>query len=226
MSNAEAKRALEENPLNHPIPTEYECGRHLRTDPHVYVFDEFIKDDEIESILKTADGKLGRAKVTMEAGASLSEGRTGSNCWIPHAATPAIKRLADRISGVVGMKLEHAEDFQVIYYGDSQQYRAHYDTWETTKEGGRKALEVGGQRLVTCLLYLNTVAEGGGTGFPKLNLEVRAVKGRMVVFHNCYEGTRVRHQESLHGGLPVVEGEKYAVNLWFRERKFQHERRR
>jgi prolyl 4-hydroxylase len=75
----------------------------------------------------------------------------------------------------------------------------------------------GGQRLVTCLMYLNDVAVGGGTTFPKLNLEVSARKGSMLVFYNCYRDSTLRHPDSLHGGLPVQRDEKWACNLWFRE---------
>ena len=79
----------------------------------------------------------------------------------------------------------------------------------------------GGQRMVTCLLYLNDVEEGGGTPFPNLDMEIRAKKGRMVLFHNCHEGSTVRHPDSLHGGMPVLKGEKWACNLWFRELEYQ-----
>ena len=39
----------------------------------------------------------------------------------------------------------------------------------------------------------------------------------MVVFHNCIEGTTEINPDALHAGSPVVSGEKWAVNLWFRE---------
>jgi hypothetical protein len=60
-----------------------------------------------------------------------------------------------------------------------------------------------------------------GTGFPNLDLEVRARKGRMVIFHNCLTKTNIKHPNSLHGGLPVIKGEKWACNLWFRESPYQ-----
>lgn len=75
--------------------------------------------------------------------------------------------------------------------------------------------------MVTCLLYLNDVAEGGGTAFPNLDMEIRPKKGRMLLFHNCHQGSTVIHPDSLHGGLPVLKGEKWACNFWFRELVFQ-----
>src|SRR5690606_31092572 len=86
---------------------------------------------------------------------------------------------------------------------------------------GQRCMARGGQRLITCLLYLNDVERGGATGFPSLDLTIKARKGRLLLFHNCYPGTNQRHPDSLHGGLPVEKGEKWACNFWFREGLYQ-----
>ncbi|MFI1461498.1 prolyl hydroxylase family protein [Nocardia carnea] len=114
--------------------------------------------------------------------------------------------------------MSNAESFQVLHYGPGQQYRPHYDAWRAGSRKAERCLARGGQRLVTALLYLNEVASGGSTSFPELGIEVRAVPGRMVLFHNCHTGTNRVHERSLHGGMPVEQGEKWAANLWFRER--------
>ncbi|GIT62213.1 MAG: hypothetical protein Ct9H300mP20_20400 [Gammaproteobacteria bacterium] len=43
--------------------------------------------------------------------------------------------------------------------------------------------------------------------------------GKIVVFHLCKKGTVETHPNALHGAMPVIEGEKWAFNLWFRNRK-------
>lgn len=73
----------------------------------------------------------------------------------------------------------------------------------------------GDQRMVTCLLYLSDMEEGGGTAFPNLDMEIRAKKGRMVLFHNCQEGSTDPHPDSLHAGLAILKGEKWACDFWF-----------
>ena len=75
--------------------------------------------------------------------------------------------------------------------------------------------------MVTCLLYLNDLEDGGRTSFPILGMEIGAKKGRMVQFHNCHEGSTARHRDSLHGGMPVLKGGKWACNFWFRELMYQ-----
>ena len=68
-----------------------------------------------------------------------------------------------------------------------------------------------GNRMVTALFYLSDVKAGGGTGFSNLKMEVQAETGKLLVFHNCYEGTCQVHPDSVHAGLPVIEGDKWAV---------------
>ena len=50
-----------------------------------------------------------------------------------------------------------------------------------------------------------------------MNVSVKPNKGDVVVFHNCIEGTTEINPDALHAGSPVISGEKWAVNLWFRE---------
>ena len=126
--------------------------------------------------------------------------------------------IAQRISTLVDIPLENAEAFQVIYYGVSQEYRQHYDGWvRDGSERSRRNMKYGGQRMITALCYLNTVEEGGGTNFPLVKQNFNSEKGNILFFHNVYDGTNKRHTLSEHAGMPVIEGEKWAFNLWFRE---------
>ena len=62
------------------------------------------------------------------------------------------------------MPLERAESFQVIYYGVTQEYRPHYDSWEHNgSEKTLRCMKYGGARIKTALCYLNDVKKGGGT---------------------------------------------------------------
>ena len=174
----------------------------------------------MNSLLAAGEDKLNQAYVSGDKGGEESKRRSGKNCWVPHDYDDNTKSLAEKISRLVDIPLENAESFQIIYYGKTQEYAPHFDAWKLESERGKRCMKRGGQRLVTCLLYLNTVPEGGGTCFPKLGIEVPAVRGNMVVFHNCLAGSTQRHEKSLHGGTPVILGEKWACNLWFREKSY------
>lgn len=199
---------------------EYPIGEKLNREPLVQVVDNFLSDEEIESVLAVGAQRLGPAKVTLDEGDMPSEARTGRNCWITHDENTVVQKLCDRLSELVGVPLSQAESLQLIHYSENQEYGPHFDSWRPDTEAGRRSMTMGGQRLVTCLLYLNDVEEGGGTTFPKLNLTVEAKRGRMVLFHNCFTDSINQHPYSLHGGMPVIKGEKWACNLWFRERDY------
>ena len=98
---------------------------------------------------------------------------------------------------------------------------AHFDSFDYETDDGKTNWEPGGQRMITVIAYLNDVEEGGETGFPELGIDIPPKKGDAVVFHNTLPidaGAHPKiHPRSLHGGMPVLKGEKWMVNLWFRE---------
>ena len=197
-----------------PIPSE---GKTLHTEPLIHVMDDVLSQEECAHIISVAEPHMKRGVVSSAEGGVESAGRTGSVHWVKHNTTPIVQGIIDRISTIVGVPTSHAESLQVIYYGETQQYKPHFDAYDLNSESGKRCTANGGQRLVTALIYLNDVQGGGGTIFPKAEQQVSSSQGRMVVFHNCYEGTNERHPHSLHGGMPVEAGEKWACNLWYRE---------
>ena len=196
----------------------------LYTDPLIYTIDNYLTDEECGHFIKLGEGNIKRALVSGAIKGFESKGRSGGNYWIPHNTDEITKRVAMKISQLIGVPLENAESFQLIHYSVSQEYRQHYDGWVIDKndtEGYQKArrnMKWGGQRMWTGLVYLNDVSKGGGTKFTKLDITSNAKKGKILVFANTYEGSTVRHALSEHAGLPVEEGVKWAFNLWFREK--------
>ena len=218
-----------------------DCYRTCASDPDpvVATFDGVISPEECAAVIALAQPKMSRAGVTTDdgRGGRQSSGRTNDSTWLPHDCSPTMWKVVQRISDLVGIPSENAEDVQVIHYTDGQEYRKHWDAYNPLNERGRRATASGGNRLITALAYLSEVEEGGGTGFINLRMEVDARAGRLLVFHNCYPGTRTLHVDSNHAGLPVVsvsprrsarlsaalsplssplcqQGDKWAFNLW------------
>lgn len=189
----------------------------IHQDPLLCSIDDFVTDQEAAHLIEAAKDKLAQALVSSAKSGVKSAGRTGMNCWLPHTHDPTVKALVQRVCDLVKLPASHAESIQMIYYGETQQYKPHFDAWDPSTDRGQRCMAKGGQRILTCLMYLNTPEQGGATTFPKLECEVQAVKGRMVIFHNCHKNTIERHPHSLHGGMPVLAGDKWACNLWFRD---------
>ena len=191
----------------------------LHQEPYVATCKNIISEQECQHFIEISRGSLKRSLVSDSKKGFFSDGRTSSNTWIKHDHDQITKNVGERIANIVRMPLENAESFQVIYYGVSQEYKQHYDSW--IHDGSEKTLRCmkwGGARVKTALCYLNDVLKGGGTKMTKLNITVPAVKGTMLVFQNTISNNNHdRHELSEHAGLPVEEGEKFAFNLWFRE---------
>ena len=116
-----------------------------------------------------------------------------------------------RIARIAGLPASHAEPLGVLRYGPGQEYRPHYDYYSDDRHEA--------QRVSTVFVYLNDVAEGGGTDFPRLGVRVDPERGKAVKFLNCDAGGKP-NPETLHAGLPVIRGEKWLATLWFWDRPF------
>lgn len=197
--------------------TKLDIGKQLYDLPEIYVVDDFISDDHCEHIINLAKLHLKRAVVSAASSGVESAGRTGSVHWIKHDTTPAVQEVVEKVSKLVEIPRSHAESLQVIYYDQTQQYKPHFDAYDMETSTGKRCTANGGQRLLTALLYLNDVEQGGNTVFPKIKQFVAPRKGRITIFKNCYSDTNKRHPFSLHAGEPVAAGHKWACNLWFRE---------
>jgi len=197
----------------------YDIGRQLADDPVVVVVDDFVTEAECKHVINQARRDMGSAKVTRDGTYQASAGRTGEVAWVKHGHTPIVRGLVKRVSELVAIPVSHAESLQVVHYGETQEYRPHHDAWDLSTANGKERTAASGQRLITALMYLNEVDAGGATEFPGLKIQIEPVPGRMALFHNTSESGDL-HRKSLHGGLPVVGGEKWVANLWFRERPY------
>ena len=170
--------------------------------------DGVVTPEECQSIIEHSESKLERSTVASSEGLVPDKDRTSHGVFLPHTDFPEI---CERISEITAMPLERAEPMNVLRYTKAQEYKPHYDGLDG------EYLENGGQRLLTCLVYLNN-AVGGGTAFPKLNIIVGSIGGRLLMFGNVDQDNKP-HELSLHQGLPPHEGEKWVMTLWFRETK-------
>ncbi|SBS31137.1 Tubulin-tyrosine ligase family protein [Marinomonas aquimarina] len=201
-----------------PIKKTYSDTHVLHDAPFVGYRDGVVSAEECDYLIALATGKTQRAKVSLDDDSDITPGRSGSNCWLRYAEDDTVRKIGERIAGMVGIPLENAEAMQVIHYGVDQEYRSHYDAYDLTTVRGQRCCRMGGQRLVTALVYLNDIASGGATRFANLNTEVQAKKGRMALFNNVGEDYNHPHPDSLHAGTPVLAGEKWAFNIWFHAR--------
>ena len=187
------------------------------SDPIIYVVDDFISEDECQEFINCSKDKLQPATVVGLKEELKLKDRTNEFAWLEHHANESIHEVSKRLSILVQMPIRNAEMFQVVHYESGTEYKPHFDSFDQSTELGKKYWEPGGQRMITALIYLNDVADGGATYFPELNISINPKKGNVLVFHNTISETTNINPRSLHAGMPVTSGEKWAANLWFRE---------
>ena len=129
----------------------------------------------------------------------------------------AIRR---RVEEIAGIPEKNGEAIQVLHYSIGAEYKPHYDFFDPKTPGGLLHYKRGGQRIATLLIYLHTAEEGGETVFPKAQLVVKAIKGKAILFYNV-DRQGNPDPRSLHGGAPVIAGEKWVATLWLREGEFR-----
>lgn len=189
--------------------------------PILYVVNDFLSNIECDAFIDASKGKLKPSTVISSNKQIQHNSRTSQNCWIQHDANDIVHEVSKRLSILVQMPIRNAEQYQLVHYKKGAEYKPHYDAFDYDTREGKNNWEPGGQRMITVIAYLNDVICGGETGFPKLDVNISPKKGDVVVFHNTIpdysEAFPKINPRSLHGGMPVIKGEKWMINLWFRE---------
>ncbi len=187
--------------------------------PRVTVLGGFLSDAECEALMALAEPRLTRSETVDNGtgGSEVNAARTSDGMFFERGEAAVIQRIEQRIAHLVNWPLDHGEGLQVLRYRPGAEYRPHHDYFDPAHAGSKTILARGGQRVATLVMYLNTPAGGGATTFPDAGLEVLPLRGNAVYFsydraHPC-TGT-------LHGGAPVLAGEKWVATKWLRQGVF------
>ncbi|WP_235205692.1 2OG-Fe(II) oxygenase, partial [Cupriavidus sp. SK-4] len=185
---------------------------------------QLLTDDECDALVALSRGRLARSPVVNPdtGDENLIDARTSMGAMFQVAEHALIARIEARIAAVTGVPAEHGEGLQILNYKPGGEYQPHFDYFNPQRPGEARQLSVGGQRIATLVIYLNTPEAGGATAFPRVGLEVAPVKGNAVYFSYLLpDGTL--DERTLHAGLPVASGEKWIATKWLRERPYRSE---
>jgi prolyl 4-hydroxylase len=188
--------------------------------PRVIVFGNLLSDDECEGLIAAARERLARSLTveTKTGGEVLNIDRTSDGMFFERGENAIVSRLESRLAALLRWPIEFGEGLQILRYAPGAQYRPHYDYFDPVEPGTPVILKRGGQRVATLVMYLQSPEQGGATTFPDVGLEVGPVRGTGVFFSYDRPDPATR---TLHGGAPVLAGEKWVATKWLREREFK-----
>lgn len=187
--------------------------------PRVIVFGNVLDPEECQAIIDAAQPRMARSETVAEAseGSEVNAARTSRGMFFERGEVEVVARLERRIAALVNWPVENGEGLQVLNYQPGAEYQPHYDYFDTKHASTAAILKRGGQRVGTFLVYLNTPTRGGATTFPDVKLAVKPVQGQGVFFSYDKPDPSTL---SLHGGAPVLEGEKWVCTKWLRQGRF------
>ena len=189
--------------------------------PQVIVFGDVLSADECAEMIERSSHRLKRSTtVNPETGQEdVIRNRTSEGIWYQRGEDAFIEKMDRRISSLMNWPVENGEGLQILHYGTTGEYRPHFDYFPPDQPGSAVHTAQGGQRVSTLVIYLNDVPDGGETIFPEAGMSVAAVKGGAVYFRYM-NGQRQLDPLTLHGGAPVLGGDKWIMTKWMRERAY------
>lgn len=195
----------------------------ISTQPRIYYIRNFLSSEECDHIIDLARPQLTRSSVIDDksGGTKIDPARTSQGMFFEQFPKDSLlKEIDKRVVALTLIPLENTEAIQVLQYKTGAEFKPHWDYFDPSTVGGIENLKRGGQRVATLILYLNTPQKGGETVFPKIDKKVKAEKGNAVLFYNCTPDGNV-DPLTMHGGAPVVKGEKWIATKWFHAGPFR-----
>lgn len=129
-----------------------------------------------------------------------------------------INKIKLKISEYSNLPVDNQELLTLIKYSPGQYFKPHLDAFHEYDEFEIEDA-LGGQRLKTFIICLKSSQSGGETKFDKLNKSVKLSNGQCIWWNNVDEFGNV-YTESLHSGETPIDGDKWILTCWIRERKY------
>ena len=200
----------------------------ISSDPFICVIDDFLTENECDELVAMAQKKGMSPSIVGEAKEIKPETRSSKTTFFNVAENDIVNQIEKKVKILTQIPIDHGEKLQVSHYPTGGFFNQHYDFPKALLHP-QNLYPFKQERIITVLIYLNTVEEGGETVFPKLKFAVIPQKGRALLWYNCKKmglpssdqkdlwniPTNLNYSDLvLHGGKPVLSGEKWIATKW------------
>ncbi|EME87641.1 uncharacterized protein MYCFIDRAFT_26183 [Pseudocercospora fijiensis CIRAD86] len=223
-------RAKVEN-LVYPSKT-LKCERHdysthiFSTSPLVIYVEGFLSGEEAEHLVALSEDRWNVSTVVNQGVEGIDDKvRKSEKASIPR--DHVVQCIEQRALSFQGWpKDTFIERLWTQRYNVSGHYSLHYDWASSTKTS---------RRVSSFMVYAKDECRGGGTNFPRLErpkderwcengfvecgvesgegVTFKAKKGAAVFWMN-FDAEGRGYKETIHAGMPVLEGQKIGLNIW------------
>ncbi|CAN4109802.1 unnamed protein product [Withania somnifera] len=204
-------------------------------EPRAVVYHNFLSKEECEYLINLGKPHMKKSSVVDSATGKSTDSRvrTSSGTFLDRGQDKVVRTIEKRIADFTFIPVEHGEGLQILHYEVGQKYEPHYDYFSD-----KFNTQHGGQRIATVLMYLSDVEEGGETVFPaakgnfsavpwwnelsecgKGGLSVKPKMGDALLFWSMKPDATL-DPSSLHGGCPVIKGNKWSSTKWMRVHEY------
>lgn len=182
----------------------------------VTIIDNVLTEFECKRLIELGSKTFQKAGTL---GKKIDGYRVAEGSWL-REKDELVDKVKNMISIMTGNPIENQEEIHIVKYNVGGEYKPHHDFFQKNHEHHSEHLKPGGQRIMSCLFYLNDNFEGGETEFPIKRLKITPRRGRLLMWSNITPKDEM-DTESLHAGLPIINGVKYIAIIWIRESAFK-----
>jgi prolyl 4-hydroxylase len=188
---------------------DLDIKKHGNDNYHLFEIDNVLSSEECDRLIKYSKYKtLSDSVVFNNNYNTVNDTRISKTAWFELNENDVVSKCSNIAKKMTKKNDNNLEKLQLVYYPVGGYFRPHHDATKNST-----IVTDVSSREYTLLIYLNDVEEGGETVFPILNLEIKPKKGKGILFRTLDENDKII-PESLHGGNPVIKGEKWICNNW------------
>lgn len=190
--------------------------------PAAVLLDNVLSSDECDYLITLSKEQMRPSTVVSPDTGEMAriEERSSEGAWFVRGHDLTIAAIETRLAELMQVPVDHGEGLQVLHYRAGGEYRPHYDYFPPEQSGSAPHLARGGQRTASLIMYLNVPDAGGETIFPLAGAAFVPRRGSALYFAYC-DGLGRLDASSLHGGAPVVGGEKWIATKWVRQQTYR-----
>lgn len=181
----------------------------------IKILDNILTPIECGELIELGSTKLIKSSTL---GEQIDNYRKADNSWIFEDTDLTIK-IKNIIKKETEYDIDNQEKIHIVKYDIGGEYKQHHDFFHPDTTYYKDVIRFGGQRVYSCLFYLNDDFEGGETEFVNKNIKINPKTGRLLIWKNIKEDGSLDY-DSFHAGLPVISGTKWIAIVWVREAPF------